>query len=306
MSRIHDALKQAAQEQRRGKTASDGVSSLLDPAIDLPLGEDNGSVSAELDIFGETVISRPSPANVLPLDNLRTHFTRPVWHPDPNSNVFLRAASDPHATEQFRTLRSRLYQLRLDQPLRRLLITSSVSGEGKTFVSNNLAQAIVRKTDQRALLIDADLRCPRLHKVLGAPAAPGLIDYLNGTADQTAIVQQSPEEGLCFIPAGIEVSNPSELLSNGKLKALLDHYTPLFDWVIVDSPPCLPVADASVLANVCDGVIIVLRANSTPAAAIQKACQQFEQRNVVGVVLNGANESHSYDSSYYYKESQEN
>jgi capsular exopolysaccharide synthesis family protein len=129
-----------------------------------------------------------------------------------------------------------------------------------------------------------------------------LVDYLNGSADQNSIIQQSAEEGLCFIPAGSEVANPSELLSNGKLSTLLNRLTPLFDWVILDSPPCLPVADASVLSNLCDGVILVMRANSTPAAAIQKACQQLAERNIVGVVLNGADESHSYDSSYYYKE----
>jgi capsular exopolysaccharide synthesis family protein len=304
MSRIHDALKQAAQE-RQDKHPTNGISSVLDPAISPTMNEERGAVNTEMDIFGETVITRPSRTEVLPFDDLRTHCTRPVWDRDPNSNVFIRAVPDAHATEQFRTLRSRLYQLRSDQPLRTLLVTSSVSGEGKTFVSNNLAHAIVRKTDQRALLIDADLRCPRLHKVLGAPAAPGLIDYLNGTADQMTIIQQGPDEGLCFIPAGNEVTNPSELLSNGKLKILLDRLTPLFDWVILDSPPCLPVADASVLANICDGVLLVMRAKSTPAAAIQKACQQLEERNVVGVVLNGANEAHSYDSSYYYKASGE-
>jgi protein-tyrosine kinase len=301
MSRIHDALKQAAEE-RQGKHPTDSFSSLLDPAIGAPLNEAHGAADTEMDIFGETVMVRPSRTDTVPFDELRTNCARHVWHPDPNSNVFIRAVPDAHATEQFRTLRSRLYQMRSDQPLRTLLVTSSVSGEGKTFVSNNLAYAIVRKTDQRALIIDADLRCPRLHKVLGAPAAPGLVDYLNGTTDLMAIIQQGPEEGLCFIPAGSTVANPSELLSNGKLTTLLDRLTPLFNWVILDSPPCLPVADASVLANLCDGVLLVMRAKSTPAAAIQKACQQMEERNVVGVVLNGANEAHSYDSSYYYKE----
>jgi protein-tyrosine kinase len=281
---------------------------VMDSAIGTAVNEESGAANSEMDILGETVIvrpSRPSRAGVVPFDELRTHCAHPVWHPDRDSNVFTRAIPDAHAAEQFRTLRSRLYQLRSGQPLRSLLITSSISGEGKTFVSHNLAHAIVRKTDQRALLIDADLRCPRLHKVLGAPPAPGLIDYLNGTADPMAIVQQGSEEGLCFIPAGSAVTNPSELLSNGKLKTLLDRLTPLFDWVILDSPPCLPVADASVLASLCDGLLLVVRAKSTPAAAVQKACQQMEERNVVGVVLNGANEINSYDSSYYYTESGE-
>jgi protein-tyrosine kinase len=127
-----------------------------------------------------------------------------------------------------------------------------------------------------------------------------LTDYLRGTADELAIIQNGQEGNLCFIPGGSEVANPSELLSNDKLKILLDRVAPVFDWVILDSPPCLPVADASVLASLCDGLLLVVRAESTPAGTAQRACQELQGRNILGVVLNAVEKAPAYGSSYYY------
>jgi protein-tyrosine kinase len=172
-------------------------------------------------------------------------------------------------------------------------------GEGKTFVTGNLAQAIVRQPDRRVLMIDSDLRCSRLHVPLGAPSNPGLTDYLRGEADEMAVIQHGQEGNLCFIPGGNEVTNPSELLLNGRMKTLLDRVTPVFDWVILDSPPCLPVADASVLAEFVDGILMVVRAASTPSHTAQRACQELKSRNLIGVVLNAMEEADAYGSHYY-------
>ena len=115
-----------------------------------------------------------------------------------------------------------------------------------------------------------------------------------------SIIQQGEEGNLCFIPGGDEVTNPSELIANGRMKMLLDRLAPIFDWIILDSPPCLLVADASMLADLCDGVLLVTRAGVTPAATAQRACQELRGRNVVGVVLNAMQDSHKYHSDYYY------
>ena len=235
----------------------------------------------------------------LRFDDLRARCAHPEWQPDPNVNVFLNTELSLHAAEQFRTLRSRLYQLRSSQSLRTILVTSALPSEGKTFVTNNLAQAIVHQPDRRVLIIDADLRCARLHVPLGAPVGPGLSDYLRGQADEMAIIQHGQEGNLCFIPGGNEVTNPSELLSNGRLRKLLDQMIPIFDWVILDSPPCVPVADASILAALCDGILLVVRAASTPANIAQKACQELKGRNVIGVVLNFIQESDVSGAHYY-------
>jgi protein-tyrosine kinase len=238
------------------------------------------------------------PGDVLRFDDFRARCAHPAWTATPDLNVFNPAYS-PHGAEQFRTLRSRLYQLRSIRRLHTVLVTSSVSAEGKTFVASNLAQAIVRQHDRRVLLIDGDLRSSRLHARMGAPSTPGLSDYLRGDADEWAVIQQGPQEKLCLIPGGNLTSNPSELLSNGRLKILLDRVAALFDWVIIDSPPCLPVADANVLADFCDGLLLVVRAGSTAAATVQRARQELQGRNVVGVVLNAVTTDGLTYGSYY-------
>ncbi|MGA8144179.1 MAG: CpsD/CapB family tyrosine-protein kinase [Candidatus Acidiferrales bacterium] len=300
MSRIHEALKKAEQERAAVVTAEADAGALpTDSSNAAPKRIGSKSVRDE-DLVSRAVVNTPPSSDYLRFDDLRARCSHPEWHLDPNVNVFVNPALGAHGAEQFRTLRSRLYQLRSNQPLRTLLVTSSIPTEGKTFVTNNLAQAIVRQPDRRALIIDADLRRSRLHVPLGAPSSPGLTDYLRGKADAISIIQQGQEGNLCFIPGGNEVTNPSELLSNGRLRVLLDRVKTIFDWVILDSPPCLLVADASVLADNCDGILLVTRAGVTPAATAQRATQELRGRNVVGVVLNAVKETHSYHSSYYY------
>jgi protein-tyrosine kinase len=298
MSRIHEALKKAEQERAAVVTAeTEAAASLVDPAVSVP------AQTSESIHSNETVLTRAVsavPSGYLRFDDLRSKCSHPEWHLDANVNVFANPSLAVRGAEQFRTLRSRLYQMRSNQTLRTLLVTSSIPTEGKTFVTNNLAQAIVRQPDRRALIIDADLRRSRLHVPLGAPSTPGLTEYPRGSADVFSIIQQGHEGNLCFIPGGNEVTNPSELLANGRLKILLDRLVPIFDWIILDSPPCLLVADASLLADHCDGVLLVARAGVTPAATAQRAAQELRGRNVVGVVLNAMQESHSYHPGYYY------
>ena len=297
MSRIHEALKKAEQERATAQAVGTDIlaaSPITNPPIQQEAPTENVVVKS-------LVVDKlaASSAGFLRFDDLRKRCTHPDWHLDLNVNVFANPDLSVHGAEQFRTLRSRLYQIRAAQPLRTLLVTSSLPTEGKTFVTNNLAQAIVRQPDRRVLMIDADLRCSRLHVPLGAPAAPGLTDYLRGEVDEMAVIQHGLEGNLCFIPGGNQVTNPSELLSNGRLRALLDRVTPVFDWVILDSAPLLPVSDSSVLADLIDGVLIVVRAGQTPSSIAQRACQELRGRNVVGVVLNAVGPQHAYGEAYY-------
>jgi protein-tyrosine kinase len=297
MSRIHEALKKAEQERAAVQTGDRVV--LPADATSAPASLPINPPGITADVLARTGGMAPPSANYLRFEDLRTHCAHPQWHLDPNVNVFFNSSLSEHGAEQFRTLRSRLYQLRGTQPVRTVLVTSSVPGEGKTFVTNNLAQAIVRQPDRRVLMIDADLRCSRLHIPLGAPSTPGLTDYLRGEADEMTVIQHGQEGNLCFIPGGNEVTNPSELLSNGRMKTLLERVAPVFDWIILDSPPCLPVADASVLADLVDGILMIVRAASTPSETAQRACQELRGRNLLGVVLNAVEEAHAYGSYYY-------
>ncbi len=296
MSRIHEALKKAEQE-RGAIQATEPVSQPQDAtAAPTPMA---GAFSTIAETTSPATTGSLLSSEFLRFDDLRTHCAHPEWVLDPNVNVFFNPGLSPHGAEQFRTLRSRLYQIRSTQPLRTLLVTSSVPGEGKTFVTSNLAQAFVRQPDRRVLIIDADLRCPRLHAPLGAPTTPGLTDYLRGDVDELAVIQHGQEGNLCFIAGGKQVKDPSELLSNGRMKKLLDRVAPVFDWVVLDSPPCLPVADATILADFCDGVLLIVRAGKTPSEVAQRAGQELQGKNVIGVVLNAVEEKHLYGTYYY-------
>jgi protein-tyrosine kinase len=297
MSRIHEALKKAEQEK----------------AAQLPIAERHAAAAPQIaeDPHGPVFTSNRLVAEAarlsqtfeggatLQFEELVKRCTHPEWKADSALRVSLAGDSGKIVGERFRTLRSRLYQIAGTRTLRRVLITSSLPSEGKTFVATNLVRSIIRQADRRVLLIDADLRAPRLHTALGAPSSPGLSDYLRGEADEYAIVQNSVANNLCFIPCGSKASNPSELLLSDRMKVLLDTVTPAFDWVILDSPPALPVHDASSLADLCDGVLFVVRAGETDHQAAKKASSEFREKNLLGVVLNQVENSEGQGGYYY-------
>jgi capsular exopolysaccharide synthesis family protein len=160
---------------------------------------------------------------------------------------------------------------------------------------------LARQQNCRVLLIDSDLRRPDLHPGFGAPSSPGLSEYLTGEASEMSVIQRGLPEYLCFIAGGSKPQNPAELIANGRLKSLLQTIGPVFDWVILDSPPTLPVSDALMLAEMCDGVLTVVRAAQTGFDSAQKSCQQLREKNLLGVALNCADEGASY-GSYYNEE----
>jgi Mrp family chromosome partitioning ATPase len=125
-----------------------------------------------------------------------------------------------------------------------------------------------------------------------------LADYLQYGCDEFEAIQRGHEPGLCFIPAGNHVAHPSELISSNRMKQFLERAKPAFDWIVIDSPPSLPVADASVLGALCDGVLLVVRANSTPSETSQKACKELRDTRILGVVLNSVEEASEYGSYY--------
>jgi protein-tyrosine kinase len=296
MSRIHEAIKKAELE-RAGTAPPEMPATMLTSEAETATADRVGMPTLSTRVLTQPGVGQKE--GILQFSEVLERCAHPTWQGDPTANIFSDAALNSAGAEQFRTLRSRLYQLRSGQKLQTVLITSALPAEGKTFVTSNLGQAIVRQKERRALLIDADLRCSRLHMPLGAPTAPGLSDYLRGDADLMSVIQHGQEGNLCFIPGGSNVSDPSELLANGRMKILLDRVSSAFDWVLIDSPPCLPVADANILADLCDGVLLVVRAQSTPAGVIKKASREMQGRNVLGVVMNRVEEE-SFDYGSYY------
>jgi len=289
MSRIHEAIKRAEQERAAGQGAGGGEVAAIETEVE-----------KELPSLGPNL--GPNKGNLHPgalrFEDVWANGSRPGWKPDPNFLVFSNANPLHAGSEEFRTLRSRLYRIRESQALQAVLISSAIPAEGKTVVAVNLAYALVRQKGCRVLLVDGDLRAPRVHALLGAPETPGLSEYLQQGAGEMEVIQRGPEEGLCFVPAGKHVTHASELISSERMKQFLERVKDAFDWIIIDSPPALPVADASVLGGLCDGVLLVVKANSTPAEASQKACRELQGANLLGVVLNSVEEAAEYGSYY--------
>ena len=281
MSRIHEALKRAEQD----RAAAQGVQLESGPAAD---------VSA----MPSAISAVPSLSRQLTHETLLSRCAPTTWSPDVKTMLFYNSEQGP-GTEEFRTLRSRLYQMREKQPLKKVLVTSSLPKEGKSFVAANLAQALVRQHGRRVLLIDADLRAARLHLALGTSATPGLSEYLLGEADEFGVMQRGSMENLFFVPAGRSTSNPAELVANGRLKTLLGRVENLFDWIVIDSPPAVPVSDAGLMANHCDGVLMVVRSDATPSDIARKARAEFDDKLLLGVVLNGIKRGSPEYSRYY-------
>lgn len=294
MSRIHDALKKAEQERAEVELAVQPGFAVVPPAgVASSVGE---SSTAEGNGAGAAYYSS------IGLESLLAKSSQVEWKPDPATMLFLNGDDNKRGTEEFRTLRSRLYTARDKKPLKSILITSALPREGKSFTSANLAQVLVRQHGKRVLLIDADLRAPRLHTMLGTTFSPGLSDYLQGRSAEFSVMQRGPLENLFFIPSGTPIDDPSELVGNGRLKTLLQRVGLLFDWIIVDSPPAVPVSDSSVLAKSCDGVLIVVRSNSTPFDAARRARDEFPDQLLVGMVLNGTRDDATPYTRYYYEE----
>jgi capsular exopolysaccharide synthesis family protein len=297
MSRIHDALKRAEQER------ATSTGSQVEPIFNQPerpnevQREDMPSLQPS---SGATMM--PTLASGLNYEALLARCPQAAWSPDPLTMLFFQDDDSRTGAEEFRTLRSRLYQIREKMPLKRLLVTSALPKEGKSLVAANLAQVMVRQHGRRALLIDADLRNPGMHRHLGAAQSPGLAEYLLGECDEFSALQHGPMENLFFLAAGRAVPSAAELLANGRLKLFLQRVEPLFDWIILDSSPVIPVSDATLVAAACDGILMVVRSNETPSDLARQAREEFPDKLLLGVVLNGAPSGKLARSKYYYGE----
>ncbi len=295
MSRIHDALKRAEQER------ATSMGTHVEPAFDQPRSQNDRPREnmPSLETTGTTAM--PAVASGLNYESLIARCPQAEWRPDPRTMLFFQGEDSRMGAEEFRTLRSRLYQIREKMPLKRLLVTSALPKEGKSFVAANLAQVMVRQHGRRALLIDADLRNPGMHRHLGAAQSPGLAEYLLGECDEFGALQRGPMENLFFLPAGRAVPSAPELLANGRLKLFLQRVESLFDWIILDSSPVIPVSDATLVAGACDGILMVVRSAVTPTDLARRAREEFPDKLLLGVVLNGAPDKRE-NSKYYYGE----
>jgi protein-tyrosine kinase len=214
----------------------------------------------------------------------------------------LIAKVDPRSpiSEQYRTIRTNLQFASIDQEIKTIMVTSSSPAEGKSTTMANLA-IVMAQQGKRVLLIDADLRKPSVHYTFKCPNTKGLTSVLTRQAYLEDAIYHSDVPNLDLLPSGPLPPNPSELLSSRAMERLLEDQNKEYDMILVDAPPILVVTDAQVLANICEGVILVVSSGKTEIEQAVKAKGLLEMSKVkiLGAVLNGkeTKQSHYY---YYY------
>ena len=250
---------------------------------------------------------RPSDDRFFSPDKVR----RVVWEPALSSLPALEERGAP--VEQFRSLRSRMFEFRDLNRLKSIMVSSGLPQEGKSFITVNLAISFARHKASRVLLIDGDMRRSTLHKLLGADGSIGLSEYLAGNAGLLDIMQQiepppdnSPARlglaSLTFIPGGSESDKAADLSGNPRFTQLMQTVAPHFDWIVVDSAPVNVVADGVNLARACDGVLLVARGGVTRYETAQRALMELKASTILGFVLNAV-EALPQTGGYYGYES---
>jgi capsular exopolysaccharide synthesis family protein len=205
------------------------------------------------------------------------------------------------AAEAYRKLRTNVWYNGRDEEVSTVVVTSPGSKDGKSVTSANLA-VVTARAGHSTLLIDADLRRPRLHEVFDASQAPGLAEALQDDLREH-VMEKASVENLCVLPAGGRLENPSKTLGSQEFGKFLSRAQQHFDYVILDSPPVLATADSAILAAQCDETLCVVRAGRTTESELQDAMEMLDgvKANIAGIVFNGFDLSMAYGYKYRYR-----
>jgi capsular exopolysaccharide synthesis family protein len=319
MSHIFDALQRSERE-----SSGDGVSapsetteflqraerraawrwettSLQDHPVPTVSAEQGMSPELEAVQSGAVAVETEERDSLLSIDespDMFGQFESLQVAPLPENHLVCLTDNDSQAVEGFRLLGVRLRHLRRNRVLRRVLITSTIPQEGKSMVAANLACVLSQRTGHKVLLVEGDIRRPTFSRMLGIATNPGLCEYLAGERPLTKSIYYLEKPGLWIMPAGIASSNTQEPLQSARLSVLMDKLTTCFEWIIIDSPPVLPLADTTVWMRLADGILLVTRQGITKKRSLQRGLEAIEPHKLVGAVLNSS--TSSGDSSYYY------
>ena len=288
MSNIFDALQRA----EGGNAGADGSGLLLATEL-LQVAEQRMRGSA-LSVEQQPSIEAfdadpPTPASTEDMERCPV-LAVSIRH---ESRLVSVAEEGSLGAEKFRFLAVRLRQLRQNRPLKKILITSTIPQEGKSTVAANLACTLARRRQQKTLLLEGDLRRPNITNQFGIGRIPGLCEWLNGQSESINIYKLQGL-GLWILPAGAAPQNPLELMQSGKLSVLMEQLEAWFDWIVIDSPPVLPLADTSLWSRLADGVLLVTRKGTTEKQQLQRGLEAIEKSKLLGALVNSsANTAHS-------------
>ena len=219
---------------------------------------------------------------------------------DDNYLVAFRT-NDGMAEEKFGLLAAKLSNIRAEHGLKSLLVTSSAINDGTSLVAANIAVTFAMQTHKRVLLLEGDLRRPSLGGMLGVGSLAGFGEWATTQQPINRFVYQLGELSMWLLPAG-KIESPTTLLHSQELVDLFRKLRDGFDWVIIDSPPVLPLADTNLWARMADGILLVVRESITPRTALRKSLDALNDNKIVGIVLNEARDlEYSYDSSRIQK-----
>jgi len=206
-------------------------------------------------------------------------------------------APDSAGAQKFRTLAVRLQRFQKAQRLKKLLITSSIKGEGKSVISANLAVTLARR--QKTLLIDGDFYQSGLREVFGSGNQPGLKDWWKSSSPIFGFLRRIDGLPLWYLPAGQAHEQPIDIVQSPRLAEMLAEVSAQFEWVVIDSPPLLPVADSSIWAAQTDATLLIVKHGITPKPLLKKALET-DNLKLLGVVANEWEDTgHEYYSHYY-------
>jgi protein-tyrosine kinase len=207
---------------------------------------------------------------------------RDFWR---DGRLVVSAAASPVAVLGYRQLASALHDFRSAHGLRVVMVASALPGEGKTLTTVNLGLTLSEFMGRRVLLIDGNLQQPALHTMFQLTSQAGLNEYLRFELDEIPVVELSGQ--LCVLPAGRPDIDGVAALTSDRMEDLVDHLADRFDWVLLDTPPVAHMREAELLAGIAGGVLLVIRAESTPYTMAARAIARLDPARVVGAVLNG-------------------
>ncbi|WP_162601143.1 tyrosine-protein kinase family protein [Occallatibacter savannae] len=316
MSQIFDALQRSESErsgkdggtelratevlQRAERDTFTGRSSTLPAdAWTTPLANDSAVAVAEPNrepVAVSTVLRTAAPAERV--DGPSQCEVLSV-RPPVGSHLVSVLDSESPAGEAFHLLGVRLRHMRRQRPLKKVLITSSIPQEGKSLTAANLACTLALRTQQKVLLLEGDVRRPTQSKIFGLPNKPGICEWLNGERAIVKSMYKLDGPGIWILPAGQATGESLDLLQSGRAIPLMEQLTDWFDWVVIDSPPILPLADTSVWTNLADGILLVARQGTTQKRQLKRGLEALGNQRVIGAVLNSAKGISHAD--YYYR-----
>src|SRR5271169_440501 len=307
MSHIFDALQRAESESTGAESPMFALATELLHAAEQKMRVTSANVERHASTNGDQhdVVHREqhtSPDSFIvnpsdPVQVLERCPVLPISIPQ-ESRLVSVGKEESLGAEKFRFLAVRLRQLRQSRPLKKILITSTIPQEGKSTVAANLACTLARRKQQKTLLLEGDLRRPTVAEKFGLGRVPGLSEWLRGQT-QTMNVYRLEALGLWVLPAGSAPENPLELMQSGKLSPLMEQLEAWFDWIVIDSPPVLPLADTSIWSRLADGVLMVTRKGFTEKQQLQRGLEACEKSKLLGALVNSsANAAHS---DYYQR-----